>query len=111
MAADRYDLTVPIGRRTQFWIDVKDENGDPVDLTGYTFAGGIKEHEHAEALTAEITGDIADPESGSILCTISTEESENLAHRPYVWDCYTLLGLEKDPLLYGDVTTLLPITP
>lgn len=66
-------------------IDVTDDNGDPVDLTGYTGAAQMRKHytsTNAHAFTVSIAN-----ASGVVTLSMNAAVSGNISPGRYVYDC------------------------
>ncbi len=117
MAAGKYTFTIEQGATTDFQIDWKDSNGNPVDLTSYSarmqLRSGIGGTQYAK-LTSTLLSDGSGlnlsgsnsaypPTSGSIGVIISAASSSNFSFNEAHYDLEMVSGSYVTRLLEGKV--------
>lgn len=95
MSAAIHDIVIEQGATFTRQITMKQSNGDPMDLTGYTGRAMIRKRYSSATPTAEFTVTIADdPLTGVIILSLSATdtaaipagESVDSSESQYVWD-------------------------
>tara|TARA_R100000152_G_C6665139_1_gene102976 strand:+ start:201 stop:584 length:384 start_codon:yes stop_codon:yes gene_type:complete len=119
MAAGNYTFTIEQGATTDFQIDWKDSNGNPVDLTDYTARMQIRSNYGSSGtlyakLTSTLYNDgtglnmsgsnsLLSPTSGSIGVIISAASSSNFTFSEALYDLEMVSGSYVTRLLQGKV--------
>ncbi len=87
------DITVYRGTDFSAIITFNDSNGDPINITGYTFAAQIRRAPNFSTIIADLEPTIYNASSGEIKISLTHTETLNLSSSDvYVWDL-----LVKDP--------------
>jgi len=119
MAAGNYTFTIEQGATTDFQIDWKDSNGNPVDLTDYTARMQIRSNYGSSGtlyakLTSTLYNDgtglnmsgsnsLLSPTSGSVGVIISAASSSNFTFSEALYDLEMVSGSYVTRLLQGKV--------
>lgn len=74
------------GVTLSFSLTAKDENRDPVDLTGYTAYGTVRPYAGSETVTLDLAPTIPTPTDGVIEISISAANTANVTPDSYVWE-------------------------
>ena len=89
-------------------ISVTDDNGDPVNLTGYSAAAQLRKHYTSSAFTA-FTANVN--VSGTVTLSMNAATSSNVTAGRYVYDCeLTSSGNVVSRLVEGIVTVTPQVT-
>lgn len=79
MKAAKYDLVINQGATFGITVTIKQKNGLPLDLTGYTGKGQIREALESPIVVADIEVDITNPrKNGQVLLKLSAEQTKRL---------------------------------
>ena len=81
----KVNLVVDQGATFQTTINLTDDNGDLVDLTGYEGAGQIRKHYTSSSAAANIAITLGDA-NGTITLSMSANTTANLVAGRYVYD-------------------------
>ena len=84
------NLSIVAGDDRNYLIEVSDEDGNPIDITGYTFHFRMKEREDQDDEDAVINKSWTDhfePTNGKTLLQLSSSES-NIAARDYLFNIW-----------------------
>jgi hypothetical protein len=79
------NIVIDQGADYEVTIDITDDNGDIVVLTGYT--GAAQMRKHYTSTTAYSFGVNISPLVGTVTLSMSAATSANIASGRYVWDC------------------------
>ena len=126
MAAGNYTFTIEQGATTDFQIDWKDSNGDPVDLTYYqarmqirstygssgTLYATLSSSMDSDGTGLNVSGSYSayPPTSGSIGVIISAASSSNFTFSEGVYDLEMVSGSTVTRLLQGKVKVSKEVT-
>lgn len=103
-----YNINYYRGDTTEFWIDVKDNEGNAVDLSAYTakfIIASARGPAPAFSTSASATID-----NSRILCTITPAVGATLTAGPYVYDVQVNLGSSNVyTYLTGNIYTTLDV--
>jgi len=89
MAAGLLDLVIEQGATFGMTITVKDANGTPVNITGYTFRGKIKESAQDASAVEEFTCTITDAVNGVFTVGLTAAETAELTATGDTYDEYS----------------------
>lgn len=64
--ATEYDIEVKQGATYRLLMTIKDNNGDEIDLTGYTFRGQIRDTTSSPTIQATFTFDVKTQSGGTL---------------------------------------------
>lgn len=108
MAAGVLDLVIEQGVSFGMALTIKDANDTPVNITGYTFAGAIKESAQDSSPVESFTFVLTDPGNGVVTVSLTDEETSGLPATGDVYDEYTgyVYDIEMTDLS-GNVTRIL----
>lgn len=67
-------------------LTAKDENRDPVDLTGYSVFGTVRPFAGSETITLDLAPTIPTGTDGVIDVSVSAANTGNVAPDSYVWE-------------------------
>ncbi len=76
-----FDISVQQGATFKMMLTIKDDNEDPIDLSGYVFRGQIRKTYSSEVVEAEFEFELQPQEDatlGQVLCTITAEETAGI---------------------------------
>jgi hypothetical protein len=79
------NIVIDQGADYEVTIDITDDNGDIVVLTGYT--GAAQMRKHYTSLTAYNFAVSISPLIGAVTISMPAATSANIASGRYVWDC------------------------
>lgn len=112
MTAERKDITVEQGATLQESFLWEDEDGSPIDLTGYTARAQIRSSPTSTQVLYEFDSDddtITLDSSGNIVLIISAADSANLSFNTAVYDLLLTSGDIVTRLVYGRVSLISPL--
>lgn len=106
--AVKANITIDQGSSFETTLDVTDDNGDPINLTGYTGAAQMRKHytsSNSFAFTVAIN-----PTAGVVTLTMSANATANIVSGRYVYDCELTTGNTVSRVLEGIVTVTPQVT-
>lgn len=89
MAAGVLDLVIEQGVTFGMTVTVKDSSGTPVNITGYTFRGKIKESAQDVSAVEEFTCTITDAVNGIFTVGLTAAETAAIAATGATYDTYS----------------------
>lgn len=106
-----YDLRIYQGDTLRFTVTIKDPNGVPVNLTGYSVDAHLKEN-FLDNAPIEFTCAVTTPTSGVVSVLLPAIITSGLdANKSYIWDFQvTDTGGDVRTYLAGDVKVLPEVT-
>lgn len=104
--AIKANLVIDQGTDYSTVIDVTDENGDIVDLTGYTGAAQIRKHYSSTAQTA-FTVSISE-QGGTVTLSMNAATTNAILAGRYVYDCELKTSSNVVSRLLEGVVTVTP---
>ena len=116
---DKVDLLIRQGATFgPYWVEMQDENGAPIDLTGCVVSASMRKNIDDAIPTAEFTigydylaGKFSYSLSKIVTAGITPGSTLKDPLGKYFWDCeITWADNTSSPLLYGDVTVFREIT-
>lgn len=87
----------------------KDENGDPVDLTGYSARAEVRPTISSDTVTLDLAPTIPTPANGVILVSIADEVTATIEPGSYVWGLVLVtpaggvIPIESGPILFRQI--------
>jgi len=107
--AIKANITIDQGTDFSTEIDVLDENGDVVDLTGYSGAAQMRKHYTSSTSTAFNVA--INASGGTVTLSMNAATSANVTAGRYVYDCeLTSSGNTVSRLVEGIVTVTPQVT-
>lgn len=103
--ASKANLVIDQGTSFTTTITVTDDDGNALDLTGYTGAAQIRKH-YTSSNSVSFTVSIA-AATGEVTLALTANATANLAAGRYVYDCELTTGQTVSRIIEGIVT----ITP
>lgn len=79
------NIVIDQGADYEVTLDITDDNGDIINLTGYT--GAAQMRKHYTSLTAYNFNVSISPLIGTVTIAMPSSTSANIAAGRYVWDC------------------------
>jgi hypothetical protein len=85
-------------------LTIKDKaTGDPIDLTGSTFASQLRRYRSSTDVAAAFTFDLTNAATGVVVMSLSPAQTAALAPGPYRWDVDQLVAGVPNPLAQGEL--------
>lgn len=87
----------------------KDENGDPVDLTGYSARAEVRPTVSSEEVTLDLAPTIPTPANGIISVSIADEVTAAIEPGTYVWGLVLetpaggVIPIESGPIIFRQI--------
>lgn len=107
--AIKANLQIDQGADFSTEIDVLDDDGEVVDLTGYT--GAAQMRKHYTSTTSVAFGVAINASGGTVTLTMNAATSANVVYGRYVYDCeLTSSGNTVSRLVEGIVTVTPQVT-
>lgn len=107
--ATKANLVIDQGSTFSADLNLTDENGDVLDLAGYTANSQIRKWYTSTSASAEFTTDINVPE-GIVTLSLTAEETGNLTAGRYVYDVEINNGSTVSRIVEGIVTVTPQVT-
>lgn len=105
--ASKANLVVDQGTTFSTQLALQDENGDPIDLTGYTVAAKIKKW-YTSSNSVAFSAAIGD--SGTIVLGLTANQTGAMTAGRFVYDVEITTGGEVSRILEGIVTVTPQVT-
>lgn len=99
-------ITIDQGATYSTSIDVTDDNGDPVDLTGYTGVAQMRKH-YTSSNSHSFTVDVLSG-SGTVTLSMNATTTANITAGRYVYDCELTDGSGTVSRLVEGIVTVTP---
>ena len=80
------DLIIDQGADFETSLDLIADDGTPINIASYQFAGQIKNSYYSSTTTANLSISIADSANGRVLIALSAANSANIMPGRYVYD-------------------------
>jgi hypothetical protein len=98
-----YDLEIYKGDFVEAFVIVRDDNADPINLTGYTAQAQLKTN-YDDSSPVEFECTVTGP-TGQVRIYLSSADSSTLVPGDYIWD-FQVVNPDGDARTYiaGDVT-------
>lgn len=106
--AVKANITIDQGSSFETSLDVTDDNGDPIDLTGYTGAAQMRKHytsSNSYPFTVSISFAV-----GLVTLTMNAATTSAITAGRYVYDCELTSGSTVSRVLEGIVTVTPQVT-
>ena len=87
--AENYDIVIDQGSVFSLVVVLKDDDGVPLDLTGYTMRGQIRASCASATTIIAFTCTNTDPMLGQFTCSLTTAQTTALATTGATFDEYT----------------------
>ena len=100
--ATKANLVVDQGSTYSTKITLTDDDGNPLDLTGYSGAGQIRKHYTSSSYTAFAV--TITPSTGEIALSLTATQTSNLSPGRYMYDVEITTGATVSRVLEGIVT-------
>jgi hypothetical protein len=81
-------VEIDIDQGTDFSIDLglKNDDGSPMDVTGYTFSSAIKKSFYSTSNVASFTVDVSGANTGSIILSLDANTTSDIKPGRYLFD-------------------------
>lgn len=106
--AVKANITIDQGSSFETTLDVTDDNGDPINLTGYTGAAQMRKHYTSSNAYSFVVS--INPSAGVVTLTMSANATANIVSGRYVYDCELTSGSTVSRVLEGIVTVTPQVT-
>jgi len=110
MAAANLPLEIRIGDTETVSVTILDENEQPVNITGRSYAAQIRTTTDASTALATFTCAIVSGPAGTLTATLSATTTAALTPGLAVWDLQETSGTTVTTLLAGPVTIVQDVT-
>lgn len=110
MAAANLPLQIRIGDTETVSVTILDENEQPVNISGRSYASQIRSTTDAATVLATFTCAIVSGPAGTLTATLSATTTAALTPGLAVWDLEETSGTTVTTLLAGPVTIVQDVT-
>lgn len=107
--ATKANLVIDQGATFSTDLSLKDENGDPLNLSGYTANSQIRKWYTSTSPAASFEASI-NTDSGSIILSLTSDQTSNLVAGRYVYDVEITDGSSISRIVEGIVTVTPQVT-
>ena len=80
------ELTMDQGATFESTLDLVDDAGQPINVTGYSFSGQIRKSYYSSTPTANLSISVSDQANGNLIISLSPTLTANIAAGRYVYD-------------------------
>ena len=80
------DLTIDQGTDFETTFDLIGDDGEPIDITGYTFSGQIRKSYYSTNPTANLSITIVSAVNGNTIIRLNAANTSNIISGRYVYD-------------------------
>lgn len=102
------DLTIDQGADFQTTVDLIADDGSPIDITGYTFAGQIRKSYYSNSATANLVISVINAVGGNTLVTLSADTTSNIPAGRYVYDIKMVDSANTTTRVVEGIVTVTP---
>ena len=106
--AEYVEIDIDQGTDFSLPLTLKNEDGSPKNVNGYTFKSHIKKSFYSEVTTAEFSVDSTDASIGSIILTLSSNDTTDITPGRYVFDVKQIDTSNKVERLMEGIATINP---
>jgi hypothetical protein len=110
MVPAKQNLKITRGDTEIVNIYIKDEDSNPVDVTGDSFASQIRYNKDDASAAATFVAEVVDGSAGHVRLTLSYTASAVLIEGPAFWDVQRTSGTVRTTFLSGSCTVLGDVT-
>ena len=102
------DLFVDQGTDYQTNMDLKNDDGTPMSVAGYTFTGQLRKSHYSTNLPANLIVTIIDGPNGNLKITMASEVTANIKPGRYVYD---ILMMDTTDVTIRIMEGIVTVTP
>lgn len=99
-----HNFSLDQGSTFAITVTIRDNAGDPLDLTAYTARGQIRKTYQSENATNFEIQILSPPDTGKLTLALDADVTEGLAAGRYVYDVEIVNGTVVNRVLQGQIT-------
>ena len=105
------ELDLDQGTDLSYNLDLTQDDGSPLDVTGYIFASSIRKSYYSANVTANLTVTIVDAANGNVTLTMNAATTSNIKAGRYLFDVKQKdAGNTTTRIVEGIITVLPQVT-
>lgn len=102
------ELDLDQGTDLSYNLDLTQDDGSPLNVTGYTFSSSIRKSYYSENVTANLTVTVANSVGGNVLLTMNSAVSANIKAGRYLFDVKQKDAANVTTRIIEGIITVLP---
>ena len=102
--ASKANLVIDQGSTYSITITIDDENGDPINVSGYTSRGQIRKH-YTSSNSVSFTTSLA---NGELSLSLTSSQTTNIVAGRYVYDIELIDGSNNVTRILEGIVTVTP---
>ena len=102
------DLTIDQGTDFESTFDLVQDDGTPIDVTGYTFSGQVRKTYYSTNTAAIFTVSVINPFSGNTVLKIDAANTSNIPAGRYVYDIKMIDTANTTTMVVEGIITVTP---
>lgn len=102
------ELYLDQGTDFSFDLDLTNDDGSPVNVTGHTFSSSIRKSYYSSSVTANLSIAIANAVGGNVVCSMNSAISSNVKAGRYLFDIKSIDAANSTSRLVEGIITVNP---
>ena len=102
------ELDLDQGTDLSYNLDLTQDDGSPLNVTGYTFSSSIRKSYYSSNVTANLTVTVANSVGGNVLLTMNSAVSANIKAGRYLFDVKQKDAANVTTRIIEGIITVLP---
>lgn len=102
------ELDLDQGTDLSYNLDLTQDDGSPLDITGYVFSSSIKKSYYSANVTANLTVTITDSVGGNVVLSMNSATSANIKAGRYLFDVKQVDTANVATRIVEGIITVLP---
>jgi hypothetical protein len=102
------ELYLDQGTDFSFDLDLTNDDGSPIDVTGYSFSSSIRKSYYSSSVTANLAVAIANAVSGNVVFSMNSATSANIKAGRYLFDVKSIDAANATSRLVEGIITVNP---
>lgn len=102
------ELNIDQGTDFNFDLDLTNDDGTPINITGYSFSSSIRKSYYSSSVTANLSVAIANAVSGNVIFSMNSATSSNIKAGRYLFDVKSIDAANSTSRLVEGIITVNP---
>lgn len=102
------ELDLDQGTDLSYNLDLTNDDGSPIDVTGYVFTSSIRKSYYSKSVTANLTVTIADAANGNVVLSMNSDTTTAIRAGRYLFDIKQKDAANTYTRIVEGIITVLP---